>query len=77
MNCERCSHTLEILEIMSQSVFKDKCNHHEVELMKINSELGKNAHLLNNDRWAVEKALWAKAFVAKSKHLNPVPQKLH
>lgn len=45
--------------------------------MKINSELGKNAHLLNNDRWAVEKALWAKAFVAKSKHLNPVPQELH
>lgn len=34
VNCERCSHTLEILEIMSQSVFKDKCNHHEVELMK-------------------------------------------
>lgn len=48
-NWERCSHTLEIVEMMRQSVFKDKGNHREVELMKINSELGENAHVLNND----------------------------
>lgn len=35
--------------MMRQSVFKDKGNHREVELMKINSELGENAHVLNND----------------------------